>query len=128
MVPFEDAESADVDFVMVGHISVPNITGDNTPSSLSEKMVTDVLRKDFGYTGLIITDGMEMKAITDNYTTEEATVKAIQAGVDIILKPEDFHASVAAILKAVEDGTITEERINESVLRIIKKKLEIKTQ
>ena len=128
LVPFEDAESADVDFVMVGHISVPNITGDNTPSSLSEKMVTDVLRKDFGYTGLIITDGMEMKAITDNYTTEEATVKAIQAGVDIILKPEDFHASVAAILKAVEDGTITEERINESVLRIIKKKLEIKTQ
>ena len=128
LIPFEDAESADVDFVMVGHISVPNITGDNTPSSLSEKMVTDVLRKDFGYTGLIITDGMEMKAITDNYTTEEATVKAIQAGVDIILKPEDFHASVAAILKAVEDGTITEERINESVLRIIKKKLEIKTQ
>lgn len=123
LVPFADAEESGIDMVMVAHIAVPNVTGDNTPCTLSYKMVTEILRGDLGYTGLIVTDGMNMKAITDNYSSKEATVKAIQAGVDIVLMPEDFAGAVAGVLEAVENGDITEERINESVLRIIKKKL-----
>lgn len=123
LVPFADAQESGIDMVMVAHIAVPNVTGDNTPCTLSYKMVTEILRGDLGYTGLIVTDGMNMKAITDNYSSKEATVKAIQAGVDLILMPEDFTSAVEGVLEAVENGDITEERINESVLRIIKKKL-----
>ena len=99
------------------------MTGDDTPCTLSYKMVTEILRGDLGYSGLIVTDGMNMKAITKQYSSGEATVKAIQAGVDLILMPEDFEKAVQGVLDAVENGDITEDRINESVLRIIKKKL-----
>jgi len=128
LVPFASAKRNKIDMVMVAHIAVPNVTGDNTPSTLSYKMVTEILRNDLNYNGLIITDAMNMKAITDNYSSKEATVKAIQAGVDIVLMPQDFKASVEGVLEAVEKGEITEERINESVLRIIEKKLKIKVE
>lgn len=127
LVPFADANKNDVDMVMVAHIAVPNITGDNTPCTLSYKMVTEVLRNDLDYDGLIITDAMNMGAITENYTSKEATVKAIQAGVDIVLMPQDFEEALAGVLEAVKNGEIKEERIDESVLRIIKKKLTMKT-
>lgn len=123
LVPFTKAEEAGVDMIMVAHISVPNVTGDNTPCTLSYKMITEILRGDLGYNGLVITDGMNMGAITDNYSSKEATVKAIQAGVDLVLMPENFHSAVEGVLEAVEQGEITEDRINESVIRIIKKKL-----
>ena len=126
LVPFANAQNNKIDMVMVAHIAVPNITGDNTPCTLSYKMVTEVLRNDLGYDGLIITDAMNMGAITKNYSSKEATVKAIQAGVDIILMPQDFSEAVAGVLEAVENGEITEERINESVLRIIEKKYKMK--
>ena len=128
LVPFASAKRNKIDMVMVAHIAVPNITGDNTPCTLSYKMVTEILRNDLNYNGLIITDAMNMGAITENYTSKEATVKAIQAGVDIVLMPEDFKEAVKAVMDAVEKGDITEERINESVLRIIEKKLTIKVE
>ena len=128
LVPFANAKKNKIDMVMVAHIAVPNITGDNTPCTLSYKMVTEVLKNDLNYNGLIITDAMNMGAITENYTSKEATVKAIQAGVDIVLMPDDFAASVEGVLEAVKKGDITEERINESVLKIIKKKLTIKVE
>lgn len=123
LLPFAKAGKAGVDMIMVSHISVPNVVGDNTPCSLSYKMVTEVLRGDLEYTGLIITDGMNMDAITKNYSQKEAAVKAVAAGVDIILMPKDFHGAVDGILEAVKNGEISENRINESVLRIIKVKL-----
>ncbi len=127
LVPFAKAKRDEVDIVMVAHIAVPNITGDNTPCTLSYKMVTEVLKNDLEYDGLIITDAMNMKAITDNYSSKEAAVKAISAGVDIVLMPQDFEEAVNGVLEAVKNGEITEERIDESVLKIIKKKLTIKT-
>lgn len=126
LVPFANAQKNKIDMVMVAHIAVPNITGDNTPCTLSYKMVTEILRNDLGYDGLIITDAMNMGAITKNYSSKDATVKAIQAGVDIILMPQDFSEAVAGVLEAVENGEISEERINESVLRIIQKKMKMK--
>lgn len=128
LLPFSKAKNAGVDFVMVSHISVPSVVGDNTPCTLSYKMVTEVLRGDLEYDGLIMTDGLNMEAITKNYSQKEAAVKTVQAGVDILLMPKDFHGAVEGILEAVKNGEISEDRINDSVLRIIKAKLKMKTE
>lgn len=123
LVPFQQAINNGVSFVMVGHISAPSVTGDSTPASLSSVMVTDVLRNQMGFTGVVITDAMNMGAITSQYSSADAAVAAINAGVDIILMPEDFQAAYQGVLDAVTNGTISEDRINESVARIIKAKL-----
>ncbi|MCM1127592.1 MAG: glycoside hydrolase family 3 protein [Lachnospiraceae bacterium] len=113
---------AGVDFIMVSHLSAPNVVGDNTPASLSSVMITDILRGQLGYQGIVITDALNMTAITDYYTPEEAAVKALQAGADMILMPEDFKAAYQGVLDAVNDGTLTEERIDESLRRIYRVK------
>lgn len=119
-LPFMKA--TDADMVMVGHIACPNITGDMTPATLSSTMVTQHLRGTCGFDGLVITDAMNMKAITDTYGAGNAAVMAIQAGCDIILMPGDFKAAFDAVLTAAEDGTISPERLDESVLRILEYK------
>lgn len=113
---------AGVKFIMVSHLSTPNVVGDNTPASLSSMMITDILRGQLGYQGIVITDAMNMTAITDYYTPEDAAVKALQAGADMILMPEDFQAAYQGVLDAVNNGTLTEERIDESLRRIYRVK------
>ena len=125
---FQGGIDAGADFVMVSHLSVPNITGDNTPSSLSDKMITDILRGELGFNGIVITDAMPMKAVTDYYTSDEAAVKALQAGADMILMPEDFEAAYQGVLDAVNNGTLSEERINESLQRIYRVKYSDKVE
>lgn len=122
LVPFQSAIDSDVCFAMVGHIAAPNVTGDDTPASVSKGMITDVLRTQMGYNGIVITDAMNMKAITGNYEAGEAAVMAVQAGADMILMPEDYEAAYNGLLEAVNNGTISEERINESLIRIVKVK------
>lgn len=114
--------NAGADMVMVSHLSTPNVTGDNTPASLSEKMITEILRGQLGYQGIVITDSMSMTAITDYYTADEAAVKALQAGADMILMPEDYETAYNGVLEAVNNGTLSEERINESLRRIFRVK------
>lgn len=121
-LPFMAGISAGANFVMVGQISTPEVTGDNIPASLSYKMITEVLRTELGFQGIVITDSMSMVAITDYYTSAEASVKAINAGADMILMPENFQEAYQGVLDAVKDGTITEERINESIRRIYRVK------
>ena len=123
LVPFQQAVNNGASFVMVGHISAPAVTGDDTPASLSSVMVTDVLRNQLGFHGVVITDAMNMGAVTGTYSSADAAVTAIQAGVDMILMPEDFQSAYQGVMDAVAGGTITEDRINESVARIIKVKL-----
>lgn len=113
---------AGVDMIMISHLSAPNVTGDNTPASLSEMMITEILRGQLGYQGVVITDAMNMSAITDYYTPDEAAVKALQAGADMILMPEDFETAYNGILEAVNNGTLTEDRIDESLKRIYRVK------
>ena len=120
-VPFKEGIDAGADFVMVGHIIVTDV--DDVPATLSNKIVTDILKGELGYTGLIITDGMEMGAIADNYTSAQAAVMTVQAGCDVILEPAVFTESADAIISAVRDGTISEERINESVRKILECKI-----
>lgn len=123
LVPFQSAIDGGVNFVMVGHISAPNVTGDNAPATLSKVLITDVLRGQMGYNGIVITDAMNMEAITGFYNSDKAAVLAVTAGADMILMPADYNTAYTGILNAVNDGTITEERINESVTRIVKAKL-----
>ena len=123
LVPFQQAVNNGASFVMVGHISAPAVTGDDTPASLSSVMVTDVLRNQLGFHGVVITDAMNMGAVTGTYSSADAAVTAIQAGVDMILMPDDFQSAYQGVMDAVAGGTITEDRINESVARIIKVKL-----
>ena len=123
LVPFQSAIDGGVNFVMVGHISAPNVTGDNAPATLSKVLITDVLRGQMGYNGIVITDAVNMEAITGFYNSDKAAVLAVTAGADMILMPADYNTAYTGILNAVNDGTITEERINESVTRIVKAKL-----
>jgi len=111
---FSYAVNNNAKLIMVGHIALPNITGDNTPASLSKVLITDILKKDLNYNGLVITDALNMKALTDNYTQEEIIVKAIEAGVDILLMPDDIEKSLDYV-----KNNISEERINESVKKIL---------
>ena len=89
--------------VMVGHISAPGLTGgDKVPASMNEKIITDILRKQLGYNGIVITDAMNMSAISQYYTADEAAVRALKAGADMILMPEDFVAAYEGVIAAVQ--------------------------
>lgn len=122
--PFRSGIAAGAEMVMVGHISLPAVTGDQTPATLSHEIVTELLREKLGFSGVIITDAMNMGAITDYYSSGDAAVAAVRAGVDLILSPSSLSSAVSGILSAVESGTLSEARINESVLRILTMKLE----
>lgn len=124
LIPFRNAIENDVHMIMAGHISCPEITGDDIPASLSSVMLTDVLRDEMGYEGVIITDSFLMKAVTNTYPDPgEAAVAAIRAGADMVLMPADFHEAYNAVLSAVSSGDIEESRVDESLRRILKVKL-----
>ena len=108
--------------IMVAHISAENVTTDGLPASLSYEMITEKLRNEMGFDGVVITDSMEMGAIADYYTPAEAAILAVTAGNDIVLMPDDFEEAYTGLLEAVRTGKISETRINESVLRILELK------
>lgn len=122
-LPFQSGIDAGAQFVMVGHVAASNITGDTTPASLSDKVITDLLRNQLGFQGVVITDRLDYPSITDYYTPELSALMAVNAGADILLCPEDYTISYNALLQAVQDGTISEDRIRESVHRIYRIKL-----
>ena len=109
--------------VMVGHISLPAVTDDGLPASLSEQLITQRLRGELGYQGLVITDALEMSAVTSRFTPGEAAVLALRAGCDVLLMPASLPEAFSAVLLAVEEGHISEQRLDESVLRILRLKL-----
>lgn len=115
---FQAGIDAGAEMIMVGHLSAPALTGDNTPCSMSSAVVTDILRNEMGFRGVIISDALNMSAITEYYGSDEAAIMALRAGCDMILMPEDFEKAYNGVLQAVEDGTISEERINDSLRRI----------
>lgn len=123
LIPFQKGIEAEADFVMVSHISAPNVIPQDVPASLSPEMITDLLREKMGYEGIIITDAMNMGAVADHYDSAQAAVLAFQAGADMILMPEDFAAAYQGILNGVNSGTISRERLDQSVLRILRGKL-----
>ena len=124
-VPFQDGIDNGIPVIMVSHISCPNVTGDNTPATLSKMLITDILRDEMGFDGMVITDALNMGAITAQYSSSEAAVAALNAGADMLLMPEDFQSAYQGVLSAVENGTVPEERIDESVRRILEVKSSI---
>jgi beta-N-acetylhexosaminidase len=117
--PFRAAIAQGVMSVMVGHLAVPKLTGTLEPASLSKIIVTDLLRQELGFKGLIVTDALNMKALNDGRSLPEICVKAVEAGNDILLFPADPELAHNAVTAAVESGRIPVSRIDDSVRRIL---------
>ena len=120
MVTFKAGIKWGCQLIMTAHIAAPNVTGSDIPSTMSSIILQDKLRGELGYQNIIITDGMEMGAITQQYTSAEGAVGSILAGADIVLGPRYFIEAFDAVMAAVNNGTISEDRINQSVRRILK--------
>lgn len=122
-IPFQALIDANIDFVMLGHIMMPYVTTDGLPASVSKQAV-DLLRQTLGFDGIVVTDAMNMGAITQIYDSGTAAVMAVQAGVDIVLMPADLDMAYTAISKAVQKGEISKSQIEQSVRRILSVKYE----
>lgn len=122
--PYLDAIEAGAKFIMVSHVGLPRVRGDNRPASLSAEVVTDIIRTEWEYDGIVITDYMNRSCMYQKYTYAEAAEGAIEAGADMILAPKNFEKSYNGLLDAVKSGRITEERIDESLTRIYRVKME----
>ena len=107
------------DAVMVAHITTPNATEDGLPASLSYEMITQKLRGELRFQRVVITDSLSDPAITQRYEPGQAALLAFQAGADVLLLPQDLEAAYGAILTAVQEGPISQERLDASVLRIL---------
>lgn len=118
LVPFQAGIDAGADLVMAGHIAAPQVTGEDTPASLSRPLLQS-LRQELGFDGVIVTDSLAMEGITGLYTPGQAAVLAMQAGVDILLMPDGLAEAFDAVVAAVEDGTIPQSRIDESAARVL---------
>ena len=123
LLPFLAAIQANVALIMIGHLHYPALDPTpGLPASLSYPIISDLLRKQLGYDGVIITDAMNMRAVTDGFESGPAAVLALKAGIDIILMPQNYPAAYQAVLSAVERGEISMSRLDESVLRILRLK------
>lgn len=122
LLPFRAGIEAGADAVMMGHLIIADV--DDQPALFSYEIVTELLREELGFEGVVITDSLKMQAMTDHYGSGDIAVKAVQAGVDLLLSPQNLDEAVNALIQAVESGTITQERLNESVLRVLRLKLD----
>jgi beta-glucosidase len=122
--PFEAAITAGVDAVMTAHLQLPVLDGDY-PATLSARILTDLLRKQMQFDGLIVTDALIMGAIADHYGADEAVVLAVEAGADIVLMPANPPGAIAALERAVETGRIPPGRIHASLERIWRAKYRV---
>jgi beta-N-acetylhexosaminidase len=119
LLPFKAGFDAGADAIMTAHILLPNVTSEPVPASLSKEIMTGILRERLGFDGVVITDALEMKAISAYYGQGDAAVKAVDAGVDMLLMPLSLDEAYRALLAAVKSGAVPESRIDESVRRIL---------
>lgn len=126
LFPFRQAIKAGVSLIMTAHLQIPALDSTpNLPATLSPKIIAELLRKELGFKGLIVTDAMDMGGITTLYTPEEAALKAIQAGVDMILLSPHPEEVIDSLIQAVRRGDLLEKRINTSVKRILEAKAKV---
>ena len=123
LVPFKALIEEGIMSVMTGHLAFPQVEENpNVPASLSKRVTTEILRNDLGFHGLIVTDALDMAGVTANFSTGQIALQAFQAGADMLLLSEDPYAARETIMQAVADGQLSEERIDESVMRILRAK------
>ena len=120
--PFSAGIDAGTDGVMIGHIAAPRVTGTTVPATLEPMLVTGLLRERMGFDGVIVTDSLTMAGLTRYFDDDEIAVRAVSAGVDILLRPAQPRRASEALIGAVERGVITEARIDQSVRRILRVK------
>jgi len=126
LVPFDAAIQAGVDAIMTAHVSLPGILGPaGPPATLSPEIMTGLLRADLAFDGVLFTDAMTMRAITDAYGIGEASVRAVEAGSDVILSPKDVPAAIGAVVTAVETGRISRQRLENSARRLLEMKAKV---
>ncbi len=126
LVPFRRAVDAGVDAVMTAHVAVPGILGPaGPPATLSPFFLTELLREDMGFDGLVLTDALRMGAISNGYGVGESAVLALEAGTDILLAPGDIWSTLDAVEAAVVSGRITRERLDASVRRVLETKARV---
>ena len=118
-VPFKAGIKAGAKAVMTAHIALPNIDPEKRPSTLSPIVINELLRGHLGFSGLVVTDGMTMQGVTDHFSPAEAAIRAIEAGVDVILVPADLAQAYNGLLGAVKSGRISKARLDESVRRVL---------
>jgi beta-N-acetylhexosaminidase len=118
-VPFKAGIKAGAKAVMTAHIALPNIDPEKRPSTLSPVVINELLRNHLGFNGLVVTDGMTMQGVTDHFSAAEAAIRAIEAGVDVILVPADLAQAYNGLLGAVRSGRISQARLEESVRRVL---------
>jgi beta-N-acetylhexosaminidase len=120
-LPFMEATERDM--IMVGHIAVPQITGDQTPATLSYTLVTEILKNQLGFDGLIVTDSLRMGAIHGVYQPGEAALLALEAGCHVLLMPSSLSAAFDAVVAAVEEGSFPLEKLDSIVCKVLEFKL-----
>lgn len=122
LVPFKKAIAEDAKMIMIGHLAVPKITKSQIPASLSKILITDLLKEKLQFKGIVITDALNMGAITENYTTKDIATKSINAGVDLLLLPSNNLETHSAIIDVVKSDKVKIEKIDESVKKILRYK------
>jgi beta-N-acetylhexosaminidase len=125
LAPFRTAVQAGVDSIMTAHMAVPAVEPEQVPATVSPKVLTGLIRGEMQYKGLIVTDAMDMQGLVKQFPGGEAAVRALEAGVDVLLMPSDPDEVVKAVLAAVRQGRLTEKRITESVARILAAKARV---
>jgi len=123
--PFRTAIAAGVDAVMTAHLAVPALEPENIPATVSSKILTGVLRDELGFHGLVVTDAMDMQGLAAMFDTAEASVRAIQAGADVLLMPKRAEDAIRGVTAAVESGRISRKRLDESVTRVLAAKVRL---
>ncbi|MDE3195354.1 MAG: glycoside hydrolase family 3 C-terminal domain-containing protein [Acidobacteriota bacterium] len=123
--PFRAAIAGGVDAIMSAHIAVPAIDAPNLPATLSPKLLTGILRDDLGFKGIVVTDALEMGGIAQGFSVGDASVRALEAGADVLLMPSDPEAAINAIVAAVRSGRIARKRLDESVMRLLSAKVRL---
>jgi beta-N-acetylhexosaminidase len=121
--PFEAAIAHGVDAIMTAHMTVPAFEPNEIPATVSPKILTGLLREELGFRGLVVTDAMDMLGLAKQFSMGEASVRALEAGADVLLMPPDPEAAIRAVLAAVERGRLTRSRIDQSALRVLEAKV-----
>jgi len=119
LIPFKEAIKNGSSMIMIGHAAYPNITGSNIPASLSKTIINDILREELGFNGVVVSDALNMRAVTNNYSEKEMLEMAINAGCDILLMPKEPKKAVKIIKELIKENKVTPQQIDASVKRIL---------
>ncbi|MFI6205189.1 glycoside hydrolase family 3 protein [Streptomyces sp. NPDC051041] len=123
--PFRAAIAAGIDSIMTAHLRVPALDDSGDPATLSRPILTGILREELGYDGVVVTDSLGMEGVRTRYGDDRVPVLALKAGADQLLNPPDLDLAWNAVLDAVRDGELTEARLDESILRILRLKAKL---